>query len=62
MLRWQGVPASTSGLTLVREVKLVQLAELDKELPPGVPMATIETRRQQVRRRIAEHALRTFEG
>jgi hypothetical protein len=62
LLRWQGVPASTSGSTLVREVKLVQLAELEKELPPGVPKATLETRRQQVRRRIAEHALRTFEG
>ena len=62
LLRWQGVPASTSGSTLVREVKLVQLADLEKELPPGVPKATIETRRQQVRRRIVEHALRTFEG
>jgi hypothetical protein len=62
LLRWQGVPASTSGSTLVRKVKLVLLDELEKELPPGVPKATIEARRQQVRRRIAEHALRTFEG
>jgi hypothetical protein len=62
LLRWQGVPASANRSTLVRKVKLVLLDELEKELPPGVPKATIEARRQQVRRRIAEHALRTFEG
>jgi Protein of unknown function (DUF1214) len=62
MLRWQGVPASTTGPTLVREVKLVDLADLERQLPPGVPKATLETRREQVQRRITEHALRTLDG
>jgi hypothetical protein len=61
MLRWQGVPAGTSSATLVRQVKHLRLDELAGSLPPGVPMATLETRREQVRRRIAEHGLRTLE-
>lgn len=62
LLRWQGVPATTAGSTLVRHVSLVRLHDLEKALPQGVPRATLETRREQVRRRIAEHALRTREG
>jgi hypothetical protein len=61
MLRWQGVPATTSGATLVRSVKLASLAELESALPPGMPMATLETRREQLRRRAAEHGLRARE-
>ena len=62
LLRWQGVPDSTAGSTLVRDVRLVRLADLDTQLlHAGVPKATLETRRQQVHRRITEHALRTME-
>jgi hypothetical protein len=62
MLRWQGVPASTAGKDLVRRVALVRVDEIEKELPPGVPRATIETRQLQMRRRVTEHALRTSEN
>jgi hypothetical protein len=62
LLRWQGVPDTTAGATLVRNVQLVPLADLREALPPGVPRATLDSRREQVRRRIAEHALRTQEG
>jgi Protein of unknown function (DUF1214) len=62
LLRWQGVPDSTAGSTLVRDVRLVRLADLEPQLlHSGVPKATLETRRQQVHRRITEHALRTMD-
>lgn len=59
LLRWQGVPAESSGAMLVRDVRQVRLGDLAAALPPDVPIATLETRRAQVRRRIAEHARRT---
>jgi hypothetical protein len=62
MLRWQGVPPSMAWEQLVRQVTLVRVDELEKELPPGVPRATIETRQLQMRRRVSEHALRTSEN
>jgi hypothetical protein len=61
LLRWQGVPETTAGSSLVREVNCVPLARLAAALPPGVPAATLDTRREQLRRRVAEHALRTRE-
>ncbi|MEA3178813.1 MAG: hypothetical protein QOI59_2336 [Gammaproteobacteria bacterium] len=62
LLRWQGVPASTAAEQLIRKVALVRVDELEKELPPDVPRATIETRRSQIQRRVTEHALRTLEN
>jgi hypothetical protein len=61
LLRWQGVPTETVATSLVREMQCVQLRDLAAALPAGVPMATLETRRKQVQRRSAEHALRTRE-
>jgi hypothetical protein len=61
LLRWQGVPPETAATTLVRQVQRVQLCDLAAALPAGAPLATLETRCEQVRRRRAEHALRTRE-
>lgn len=58
-LRWQNVPAGKEPRVL--EAALVKLSELEQHLGPGVPMADLAYRREQIRKRIAGIRQRTEE-
>jgi hypothetical protein len=59
LLRWQGVPAGAEPGSFIREVRLIDLAQIDAEIDATVPRVDIATRGQQLRDRAAQHALRT---
>jgi len=62
LLRWQGFPGPAGAEGLVRDCRVVPLGELPRALPAGCPQVTLAQRREQVRRRIAQHALCTATG
>jgi hypothetical protein len=58
MLRWQNLKSGIDGKTLLREAKLVKLADLEAALPPGTPRATLQQRSAEIRQRVKEHESR----
>ncbi|WP_404477302.1 hypothetical protein [Novosphingobium sp. BL-52-GroH] len=59
LLRWQGVPAGTDPARFLREVRVIDLADIDSELADFVPRVTIAQRGAQLRDRAHQHGLRT---
>ena len=59
LLRWQGFDGVGSAEGLVRDCKLVKLAELERHLPEGCPRVTLDQRRLQILKRIAQRPLAT---
>src|SRR3546814_889972 len=58
-IRWQNVPAG--GDPTAEPVRLVKLNELMAALPPGVPMADLAYRQEQIRSRVELFAQRASE-
>lgn len=52
-IRWQKLADPSAITDAVRSAKLVKIADLPKELPPGTPMASATDRKMQSARRVA---------
>ena len=59
LLRWQGVPDGADPARFIRDVRLVDLAAIDREVDAGVPRVGLAARGQQLRDRARQHGLRT---
>jgi len=58
MLRWQNVK-TTDPKSLLRNARLVPIAGLDAELPPGSPRATLQQRSAEIKKRAQDYESRT---
>ena len=59
MLRWQNLPPNAEIAPLVREIKLINLRDLDKALPQGTPRTNLQQRREEILARMAQHRIRS---
>ncbi|WP_257538571.1 hypothetical protein [Sphingobium sp. CFD-1] len=59
LLRWQGVPEGADPASFIREVRVVDLAAIDREVDAAVPRVDLIERGRQLRDRAREHGLRT---
>jgi len=59
LLRWQGVPEGADPASFIREVRVVDLAAIDREVDGAVPRVDLIERGRQLRDRAREHGLRT---
>ncbi|HUE10213.1 MAG TPA: hypothetical protein VMQ54_04715 [Steroidobacteraceae bacterium] len=57
MLRWQNVKTADPS-SLLRSARLVRWTELDAELPPGTPRATLQQRSAEIQRRAEDYESR----
>jgi hypothetical protein len=62
LLRWQGLPAGATAAGLVRDCRLVKLAELPQQLPAGCPTVDLAQRRQQIASRAGQYTLRVAQA
>jgi len=59
LLRWQGVPEGADPASFIREVRVVDLAAINREVDAAVPRVDLIERGRQLRDRAREHGLRT---
>jgi hypothetical protein len=59
LLRWQGVPDGADPARFIRDVRVVDLAAIEREVDAGVPRIDRAARGQQLRDRARQHGLRT---
>lgn len=60
LLRWQGFDGQGNPDGLLREYKLVKLAELEQHLPAGCPTVTLAQRREQIQKRVKQRPICTL--
>lgn len=59
LARWQGTPDGVDASRFIREVRLIDLANLDAEIDAAVPRVDLATRRAQILDRVRQHGTRT---
>jgi hypothetical protein len=59
LLRWQGVPDGADPARFIRDVRVIDLVAIDRDLDARVPRVDIAARGQQLRDRARQHGLRT---
>lgn len=59
LLRWQGVPEGADPARFIRDVRVVDLAAIDRDVDATVPRIDLAARGQQLRDRARLHGLRT---
>jgi len=59
LLRWQGVPEGADPAGFIRDVRVVDLAAIDREVDAAVPRVDLAMRGRQLRDRARQHGLRT---